>query len=86
VSAPSALAHPALRPLVLWDADPRQDVPLVLARFRPDELDYALSVAAAWAGRYRTLALGEAATPDEPVTVLALWEDGRRQPAERETA
>ena len=74
------VTHAAIRPLVLWDADPREGVAIVLARFRPDEVDYALNVATAWAHRYETLALGEGATSQEPATVLALWHDGRRRP------
>ena len=75
---PAPLTQPALRPLVLWDADPRAGTALVLARFRPDEFDYALRVAAAWAHRYQTLALGEAPTSSQPATVLDLWHEGQR--------
>lgn len=76
-SSPPSISQPALRPLVLWDADPRAGTAIVLARFRPDELDYALRVATAWAHRYDTLALGEAAALGMPATVLELWQGGR---------
>ena len=75
---PPAQAAAPSRPLALWDADPRTGAALVLARFRPDELPYALHLAATWAHRYDTLALGETPTPDQPETILALWQNGRR--------
>jgi transposase-like protein len=79
--SPQPPAPSATRPLALYDADPRSTRALILARFRPDELPYALSLAAAWAHRYDTLALGEPATLDHPHTIIALWHNGKRTTA-----
>lgn len=71
-------ATSAIRPLFLWDGDPRTTRPLILARFAPHELEYALSVAAAWARRYSVMILGEAATAGEETSILATWHNGER--------
>jgi hypothetical protein len=67
------------RPLLLWDADPRQGQALILARFPATDIESALATASAWSRRYRTLALGEAPTAGTPPAVLILWQDGIRQ-------
>ncbi len=72
---------PATRPLFLWDGDPQTSRPLILARFAPHELEYALSVAAAWSRRYPIMILGEAASAGEDATILATWHNGDRLPA-----
>lgn len=69
------------RPLVLWDDDPRDARPLVLARFSARELDQAMAIGAAWSRRYATVALGELTAPGDGLApaVIAVWRDGVRQ-------
>lgn len=77
---PEAMPARTGRPLILWDADPRQGTAIILARFPAADFDTALATATAWSRRYPTIALGEAPTAATPPTVLALWQDGTRKP------
>jgi hypothetical protein len=69
---------------VLWDADPRRAAALILARFSPQQLEYAVGIGDTWAARYDVLALGEPAPPSmpgRPPAIVVLWNKGQRYTA-----
>ncbi|CAA9226121.1 MAG: hypothetical protein AVDCRST_MAG77-962 [uncultured Chloroflexi bacterium] len=79
-TAPMPALPESGRPVVIWDADPRDGTAIVLARFGAREIQTALDTAESWARRYPDLAVGALASAASEPYLIAVWRGGRRLP------